>query len=122
VPDGGLVARLGGDELAMLLPGLDGPAAAALAERVRQDVQLRPIVDTNELRLSVSQGVAVAHGPAATAHTLMHDADWALYQAKATRDRVALAGRARTARVLPVQRDAPDDETAATTCAPPLHD
>lgn len=115
VPEGGLVARLGGDELAMLLPGLSGHQAAALAERVRQDVQLRRIVDTNELRLSVSQGVAVAHGTAATAHVLMQDADRALYQAKGSRDSVAIAGRARATRVLPAQRDGSLDGPPAVT-------
>jgi diguanylate cyclase (GGDEF)-like protein len=105
VPESGLVARIGGDELAMLLPGMTSHQAAGLAERVRHDVQLRRIVDDDELRLTVSQGVAVVHGAAATAHTLMQDADRALYRAKGTRDSVAVSGRAHAIRVLPQQRD-----------------
>lgn len=122
VPEAGLVARLGGDELAILLPGVTGQQAAALAERVRRDVQLRRIVDTDELTLTVSQGVAVARGAGATGHALMQAADRALYQAKGTRDSVALAGGASTAHLLPVQRDGSCDDAAAAAALRPARD
>jgi diguanylate cyclase (GGDEF)-like protein len=97
VSEDGLVARLGGDELAVLLPGKSVAAAAALAERVRQDVQGSVVSLGDSLRVSVSQGVASASGGAATPQALMHRADRELYRAKRTRNAVsasALAGAA----------------------------
>jgi diguanylate cyclase (GGDEF)-like protein len=89
VSDDGLVARLGGDELAVLLPGMAASAAAALAERVRQDVQGSVVSLSDSLRVSVSQGVASASGRAATPQALMHRADHELYRAKGTRNAVS---------------------------------
>jgi diguanylate cyclase (GGDEF)-like protein len=77
----------------MLLPGMDAEQAVALAERVRRDVQLRPIVSSEDVRATVSQGVAVARGLAVNAHTLMQEADLQLYRAKATRDTVCVGAQ-----------------------------
>jgi diguanylate cyclase (GGDEF)-like protein len=105
VPEHGLVARLGGDELAMLLPGMSADQAAALAERVRRDVQLRRIVRTSDVRLSVSQGVSAARGTDANPHALMQEADRGLYQAKRTRDTVSVTRGTTAARTAQTQRD-----------------
>ncbi len=76
----GLVARVGGEEFLMLLPGADGPAALAVAERARAAVR-----DTDYPgdvgRLTVSLGVATL-APGGDADAAMAEADTALYWAK----------------------------------------
>jgi diguanylate cyclase (GGDEF)-like protein len=84
-----LLARLGGEEFALLLPGLDGPAAQALTEAIRDQVARRPMtVAAQALSLTVSIGLA---GLSATdsLDTALRRADRALYAAKqAGRNRV----------------------------------
>ena len=77
-----LVARWGnGDEFVVLLANVDAEEAAAVAERLRQDVEGREFVAGGP-PLSISVGVAIcpAHGhrPA----DLLRAADAALYRAK----------------------------------------
>ncbi len=87
------VGRLGGEEFAVLLPGLGGPAAATVAERLRT-VAADPPVEIGGTRIAVRisvGGVAHAGGPAGL-DALLERADRALYDAKRTgRDRVVFA-------------------------------
>lgn len=82
---GDVAARYGGEEFAMLLPGIDGPRAVQVGERIRRDLQRaawehRPI--------TVSIGVAQAQADD-DEEQLVARADRALYAAKAGgRDRV----------------------------------
>lgn len=79
-----LAARFGGEEFALVLPETDAAGAVAVAEKIRAAVANLPV----ERRLTLSAGVAVAHGEACDAKTLLEQADRALYQAKqAGRDR-----------------------------------
>lgn len=84
-----LLARLGGEEFALLLPGLDEPAAQALTEAIRDQVARRPMtVAAQALSMTVSIGLA---GISATdsLDTALRRADRALYAAKqAGRNRV----------------------------------
>lgn len=90
-PDG-IAARIGGDEFAILLVGLDRPAAAAAADRVCQKVrEARNAEDEAMPAPSVSVGVAmrVNRDPL---DALMKAADEAAYRAKRSgRDRWEMA-------------------------------
>jgi diguanylate cyclase (GGDEF)-like protein len=93
--DGALctVARFGGEEFGMMVAGLGGHALAQFADHVREGIaQCDHGADLG--RVTVSIGVAEAHGDA-DFQNLYRLADDALYQAKRLgRDRVAIAGQA----------------------------
>jgi diguanylate cyclase (GGDEF)-like protein len=82
---GDLAARVGGDEFVILCDGAtDAESLAALAERVIEAVH-RPIrVDGGSVRVGISIGVAVSHGPGPTGDRILTSADQAMYRAKAT--------------------------------------
>jgi diguanylate cyclase (GGDEF)-like protein len=74
------VARLGGDEFGILLPEIDGPGAAALAERLR--VQLGETLTGRWDRVTFSIGVATFVTPPASVDEMILRADELMYQAK----------------------------------------
>jgi diguanylate cyclase (GGDEF)-like protein/PAS domain S-box-containing protein len=85
------MGRVGGEEFAVLLPGADKAAAAAYAERLRQKVADTPLVmeGGEEIRITVSIGIAALSPGDATADAALIRADKALYGAKeAGRNRV----------------------------------
>ncbi len=98
----GIVARLGGEEFALLLPDVPLPAAAALAERIREAVARLRVKRMGQPsssvgRITVSIGVA-AVGDDATLEQVIAQADAALYAAKrGGRDGVRVAGASDTA-------------------------
>lgn len=93
------LARYGGEEFAVVLPGADTAAAAALAERLR--LALHSI--THPVPVTASFGVAAVPGDAATGTTATALADAALLRAKQEgRDRVAVAAPAVGALARPV--------------------
>jgi diguanylate cyclase (GGDEF)-like protein/PAS domain S-box-containing protein len=77
-------ARLGGDEFAILLEG-DGhlDEACRVAERALALFDENYRLDSAELAVSVSIGVAVSDGSHTSAQELLRDADVAMYSAKA---------------------------------------
>jgi diguanylate cyclase (GGDEF)-like protein len=84
------IARFGGEEFTAVLPGADALAARAYAGRVMDALRAEPVAE--ELRLTVSVGIATLGADGRTAEALLHRADEALYRAKAAgRDRVATA-------------------------------
>jgi diguanylate cyclase (GGDEF)-like protein len=84
------VARFGGEEFTVALTGADAPAAEAYAGRVMAALREEDVAD--ELRLTVSVGVATLGADGATVDALLRQADAALCRAKASgRDRVASA-------------------------------
>jgi diguanylate cyclase (GGDEF)-like protein len=84
------VARFGGEEFTVALHGADALAAHAYAGRVMAALRAEDVAD--DLRLTVSVGVATLGADGATADALLRRADAALYHAKASgRDRVASA-------------------------------
>jgi diguanylate cyclase (GGDEF)-like protein len=88
--DGDRVARFGGEEFTVALTGADGRAAEAYAGRVMAALRDEDVAE--ELRLTVSVGVATLGRDGATVDALLRQADAALYHAKASgRDRVASA-------------------------------
>ncbi|MGH7300066.1 MAG: putative bifunctional diguanylate cyclase/phosphodiesterase, partial [Candidatus Rokuibacteriota bacterium] len=78
------VARLGGDEFALLLEDTpDLGAATALAERVSAEIQRPFVVDGRDVLISASIGVALTGGGSMQPEEVLHNADLAMYQAKA---------------------------------------
>jgi len=93
--DQGLAIRYAGDEFIILMPNGGKEAALEVAEqllqRLHQEVVRLPEVD-EELRITLSIGVASAPDDAYTGKALIQKADTALYYAKKTgRDRFANA-------------------------------
>lgn len=87
-----LVCRYGGEEIALLLPGADGKAGHAVAERIRTGVEALRFPDYPEMRLTVSLGVRVSCGGTRDLSVLLAESDQALYRAKAEgRNRVILS-------------------------------
>ena len=86
---GDLAGRFGGDEFVVVCPGVGGVAeAAALADRLRDQVGGRFDLYGDELHLGLSVGVALSDG-SHEPDEVLRDADAALYAAKARgRDRV----------------------------------
>jgi diguanylate cyclase (GGDEF)-like protein/excisionase family DNA binding protein len=74
------VFRYGGDEFALVLPAVDGDAAAAIGERVRQAVSRLTAKDPAPVTISI--GVATMPGEAADKNELIAAADTALYHGK----------------------------------------
>jgi diguanylate cyclase (GGDEF)-like protein len=87
-----IVARVGGDEFAMLLPETDAAQGQVVADRLRHELQQRPLSAGGGITLTVSIGLAQATLSMPNIDALMKAADRALYQAKAAgRDRVVMA-------------------------------
>jgi diguanylate cyclase (GGDEF)-like protein/PAS domain S-box-containing protein len=83
------VARLGGDEFAILLDGVgDVRDATRIAERINIELALPLQISRREIACSASIGIAYSATGYQHAEQVLHDADAAMYRAKA-------AGRAR---------------------------
>lgn len=79
-----LIARLGGDEFVVAqCPISDPDQAAALAQRIVQELALPYEVDGHAVIIGASVGIAVAPADGTDADTLLKNADMALYCAKA---------------------------------------
>jgi diguanylate cyclase (GGDEF)-like protein/PAS domain S-box-containing protein len=79
-----LVARLGGDEFAIIQNAIDSPgAAAALAQRIRDDIGKPFDLGGVQAVVNASMGIAVAPTDSTDPEQLLKQADMALYAAKA---------------------------------------
>lgn len=92
-----IVARYGGEEIAVIVPNTSVPAAADLAERLRQVVETSVMVPADEqegrqaVSISVSIGVAGLDQKIVDRQSLIERTDEALYRAKQKgRNRVAV--------------------------------
>ncbi len=92
LPAGALFGRYGGEEFLLVLPQTDAIAATAVMDELLMRLRTRAVPDIEpDLRLSASAGVAMLL-PQDGVESLIHRADQALYQAKASgRDRCATA-------------------------------
>jgi diguanylate cyclase (GGDEF)-like protein len=79
-----ILGRYGGEEFMAVLPETDAPAAAAIAEKLRQLILgARYAVDgVGPLSVTVSIGVVAGAGRALNVHDLVRHADAAMYSAK----------------------------------------
>lgn len=88
------VGRYGGEEFLIVVPDSDARGTMALAERIRQAIELHPIpTPAGEIVVTASLGVAVSTNDGAVdAQMLLQLADEALYRAKESgRNRSELA-------------------------------
>lgn len=85
-----VVARYGGEEFTVITPGTDAPGAVVLAERIRAGIEKLSVSrGATVLKVTCSLGVAT-YDPDHSSE-LIHNADTALYAAKANgRNRVEL--------------------------------
>jgi diguanylate cyclase (GGDEF)-like protein len=88
-----VAGRIGGEEFAILVPETTKEAARALAERLCEVVRAcSPYIAGEQLRLTVSIGVAGATAGTPSIETLLRQADQALYEAKRSgRNRVVVS-------------------------------
>jgi len=78
------IARLGGDEFGLLLENTaDLAGATAVAERVSAEIQRPFPVDGRDVLISASIGIALTRGGSMQPDEVLHNADLAMYQAKA---------------------------------------
>ncbi|MCG8406785.1 MAG: GGDEF domain-containing protein [Phycisphaerales bacterium] len=77
-----MLGRIGGEEFLAILPRSSQENGVDIAERIRQSVAMHPFhVDSTQIPLSVTLGVAHCRGKAAP-NELIKSADAALYQGK----------------------------------------
>jgi len=74
-------ARYGGEEFAVILPQIDSPALAAIAERIRATIEAMPAPD-NGVKVTVSIGAAMYPDDGNAPDALFRAADERLYAAK----------------------------------------
>lgn len=91
--NGDTVARYGGEEMAVILPNATATAAEDVAERIRCVVEQHVIQhDDNQLRVTISLGVANLAPSTPDPDALLRNADAALYRSKANgRNRLTVA-------------------------------
>lgn len=78
-----VVARFGGDEFTVLLDDIKDPTdAIRAAERIQNVVAAPYKLESHELYISASVGIALSTTPRETADDLLRDADIAMYRAK----------------------------------------
>ena len=96
-----VVARMGGDEMAVLMPDTPMDQSIDKAERLRKRVAAEPIplADASApVPLTVSCGVSAVENATDSGEDLVRRADWSLYEAKKTRNKVAAVQAAEESR------------------------
>jgi diguanylate cyclase (GGDEF)-like protein len=87
--------RYGGDEFVALLPGMGKSAASGTTMALREDLRSARFLEGAGLSLSVSGSFGLATYPedGNTVPTILRAADTMMYEAKITRDSVAVSGK-----------------------------
>ncbi len=82
-PQNAVVCRYGGEEFSILLPGFSKKEAFELAEKFRSEVeQMHLLIRRQQIKVTLSAGVACFPEDALVEEPLLKGADSALYQAK----------------------------------------
>jgi diguanylate cyclase len=92
--EGDIAGRYGGDEFGVVLNGVNAMMAAQIAERIRASVHAATFEQAEDLRCTLSIGIAQADEGMRGAREWIRQADAALYDAK-TRGRNQLASATR---------------------------
>jgi diguanylate cyclase (GGDEF)-like protein len=83
--EGDTLSRLSGDEFVMICENVvDAAGAELIAERVRAAIGLPFPLSVGDVNITVSIGVALASREGVPAEEILHDADVAMYRAKAS--------------------------------------
>jgi two-component system cell cycle response regulator len=80
-----LACRYGGEEFVLVMPETDRAVATMVAERLRRRIASEPFMiaqGARSLEVTISIGIAAAHGADDTAAAMLKRADQALYRAK----------------------------------------
>jgi diguanylate cyclase (GGDEF)-like protein len=78
-----ILARLGGEEFCILLPYTDSKQAKKVAERLREKIEIKPIiVDGLRVKVTISVGISLVSTGDEDGHQAMERADQKLFQAK----------------------------------------
>jgi diguanylate cyclase (GGDEF)-like protein len=87
--------RYGGDEFVALLPGMGKAAASGTTMALREDLRSARFLEGAGLSLNVSGSFGLATYPedGNSVPTILRAADTMMYEAKITRDSVAVSGR-----------------------------
>jgi diguanylate cyclase (GGDEF)-like protein/PAS domain S-box-containing protein len=86
--DSDTVARLGGDEFVILAEDMESDTEAlAMAERVLNALEEPTSVGSAEVSMQASVGISICHERNRDPEDLLHEADVAMYRAKATTSR-----------------------------------
>ncbi|HEX6614648.1 MAG TPA: diguanylate cyclase [Rhodanobacteraceae bacterium] len=90
--EGDIAGRYGGDEFGVVLNGVNAAVAAQVAERIRASVHAATFEQAEDLRCTLSIGIAQADESVRSAREWIRNADSALYDAKSLgRNRLASA-------------------------------
>jgi diguanylate cyclase (GGDEF)-like protein len=112
---GNAAFRYGGDEFVALLPGMGKSAASGTTVALREDLRLARFLEGAGLSLNVSGSFGLATYPedGDTVATILRSADTMMYEAKVTRDSVAVAGKGMVARTAAAASDSGSRQAVA---------
>jgi diguanylate cyclase (GGDEF)-like protein len=99
--------RYGGDEFVALLPGMGKSAASGTTMALREDLRSARFLEGAGLSLSVSGSFGLATYPedGNTVPTILRAADTMMYEAKITRDSVAVSGKGTVSKSAKISSD-----------------
>jgi diguanylate cyclase (GGDEF)-like protein len=99
--------RYGGDEFVALLPGMGKSAATGTTMALREDLRSTRFLEGAGLSLNVSGSFGLATYPedGNTVPTILRAADTMMYEAKVTRDNIAVAGKGMAVRMDTAESD-----------------
>jgi diguanylate cyclase (GGDEF)-like protein len=107
--------RYGGDEFVALLPGMGKSAASGTTMALREDLRSARFLEGAGLSLSVSGSFGLATYPedGNTVPTILRAADTMMYEAKITRDSVAVSGKGTVSKAAKSAADSGPRQTVA---------
>ena len=99
--------RYGGDEFVALLPGMGKSAASGTTMALREDLRSARFLEGAGLSLTVSGSFGLATYPedGNTVPTILRAADTMMYEAKVTRDSVAVSGKGTVSKAAKIAAD-----------------